>query len=166
MAKLVFGMNMSLDGYVDYDRFAPDPALFRYFIEQTRNAAGSIYGPRLCELMSYWDGDGARGAASIKIDVVREMLSKISYRPFEGRRRVVLIREADTLEPEMGDPGGGSDFAAPGGWASATACGDRPGGRRGRCPPQHPAPPAPAPSCPTRSTSRRSCAPCRGPTGR
>lgn len=38
--------------------------------------------------------------ASIKIDVVREMLSKISYRPFEGRRRVVLIREADTLETE------------------------------------------------------------------
>jgi DNA polymerase-3 subunit delta' len=38
--------------------------------------------------------------ASIKIDVVREMLSKISYRPFEGRRRVVLVREADTLEPE------------------------------------------------------------------
>ena len=58
MAKLIFGMNMSLDGYVDYDRFAPDPALFRYFIEQTRNAAGSIYGPRLYELMSYWDGDG------------------------------------------------------------------------------------------------------------
>lgn len=38
--------------------------------------------------------------ASIKIDVVREMLSKVSFRPFEGRRRVVLIREADTLEPE------------------------------------------------------------------
>lgn len=38
--------------------------------------------------------------ASIKIDVVREMLAKVSYRPFEGRRRVVLIREADTLEPE------------------------------------------------------------------
>ena len=37
--------------------------------------------------------------ASIKIDFVREMLSKVSYRPFEGRRRVVLIREADTLEP-------------------------------------------------------------------
>lgn len=57
MAKLVFGMNMSLDGYVDYDRFAPDPVLFRYFIAQTRNTAGSIYGPRLYELMRYWDGD-------------------------------------------------------------------------------------------------------------
>jgi dihydrofolate reductase len=57
MAKLVFGMNMSLDGYVDFDKFAPDPALFRYFIEQTRMTSGSIYGPRLYELMSYWDGD-------------------------------------------------------------------------------------------------------------
>ena len=57
MAKLVFGMNMSLDGYVDYDRFMPEPALFRYFIEQTRKTAGSIYGPRLYELMHYWDGD-------------------------------------------------------------------------------------------------------------
>lgn len=57
MAKLVFGMNMSLDGYVDFDRFAPDPVLFRYFIGQTRNTAGSIYGPRLYELMTYWDSD-------------------------------------------------------------------------------------------------------------
>lgn len=57
MAKLVFGMNVSLDGYVDYDKFAPDPALFRYFIEQTRKTSGSIYGPRLYELMHYWDGD-------------------------------------------------------------------------------------------------------------
>jgi len=57
MAKLVFGMNMSLDGYVDYDKFAPDPVLFRYFIEMTRNVSGSIYGPRLYELMRYWDSD-------------------------------------------------------------------------------------------------------------
>ena len=36
--------------------------------------------------------------ASIKIDVVREVHSRIGYRPFEGRRRVVIIRDADTLE--------------------------------------------------------------------
>jgi dihydrofolate reductase len=57
MAKLVFGMNMSLDGYVDHEAFAPDPALFAYFIEQTRNAEGSIYGRGLYETMRYWDGD-------------------------------------------------------------------------------------------------------------
>jgi dihydrofolate reductase len=55
MAKLVFGMNMSLDGYVDHDAFAPDPVLFNYFVEQTRNAAGSIYGRGLYEVMRYWD---------------------------------------------------------------------------------------------------------------
>lgn len=57
MAKLVFGMNVSLDGYVDHDRFAPDPALFGYFIEQTRKTSGSIFGHGLYELMRYWDGD-------------------------------------------------------------------------------------------------------------
>jgi dihydrofolate reductase len=57
MAKLVFGMNMSLDGYVDHEAFAPGPELFRYWIEQTRQAAGSIYGRRLYEIMTYWDGD-------------------------------------------------------------------------------------------------------------
>jgi dihydrofolate reductase len=57
MAKLVFGMNQSLDGYVDHVAFAPSPALFRHFIEQARDQAGSIYGRRLYEVMRYWDDD-------------------------------------------------------------------------------------------------------------
>lgn len=36
--------------------------------------------------------------ASIKIDLVRDVLTRTAYRPFEGKRRVVLIRDADTLE--------------------------------------------------------------------
>jgi dihydrofolate reductase len=57
MAKLVFGMNQSLDGYVDHQAFAPDPVLFRHFIEQVRGAAGSVYGRNLYEVMRYWDED-------------------------------------------------------------------------------------------------------------
>jgi DNA polymerase-3 subunit delta' len=38
--------------------------------------------------------------ASIKIDVVRDVLGRTSFRPFEGKRRLVMIREADTLEPQ------------------------------------------------------------------
>lgn len=57
MAKLFFGMNQSLDGYVDHDAFAPDPTLFRHFIEQARGLTGSLYGRRLYEIMAYWDGD-------------------------------------------------------------------------------------------------------------
>jgi dihydrofolate reductase len=58
MAKLVFGLNQSLDGYVDHQAFVlPDPALFRHFIERVRGAAGSVYGRRMYEVMRYWDED-------------------------------------------------------------------------------------------------------------
>jgi dihydrofolate reductase len=57
MAKLVFGMNQSLDGYVDHMAFAPGPALFRHFIEQVRGLTGSVYGRRMYEVMRYWDED-------------------------------------------------------------------------------------------------------------
>ena len=57
MAKLVFGMNQSLDGYVDHERFAPGPALFRHWIEQVRGITGSVYGRRMYEIMRYWDED-------------------------------------------------------------------------------------------------------------
>jgi dihydrofolate reductase len=50
-------MNVSLDGYVDHDRFAPDPVLFRHWIEQARGVTGSVYGRRLYEIMRYWDED-------------------------------------------------------------------------------------------------------------
>ena len=43
MAKLVYGMNLSLDGYVDHLEFRPSPALFRHFIEQVRDLTGSVY---------------------------------------------------------------------------------------------------------------------------
>ena len=42
MAKLVFGMNQSLDGYVDHMAFEPSPTLFRHFIGDMRGLAGSV----------------------------------------------------------------------------------------------------------------------------
>src|SRR5258708_22295406 len=40
-------------------------------------------------------GPGDSGA--IKIDQVRDIIDRAHYRPFEGRRRVVIIDEADAL---------------------------------------------------------------------
>src|SRR3954449_3106599 len=57
MAKLVFGMNQTLDGYVDHAAFARSPALFRHFIDETRGQAGSVYGRHMYEVMRYWDND-------------------------------------------------------------------------------------------------------------
>jgi len=57
MAKLVFGMNQSLDGYVDHDKFAPDPMLFRHFVKEAEGQTGSLYGRKIYELMRYWEDD-------------------------------------------------------------------------------------------------------------
>lgn len=59
MAKLVFGMNQSLDGYIDHMGFAAGPGLFRHFIEHVRDVAGVLYGRRLYEVMRYWDEEHA-----------------------------------------------------------------------------------------------------------
>ena len=57
MAMLVYGLSQSLDGYVDHEKFAPGPLLFRHFIEHVRGLAGSLYGRRTYEILRYWDDD-------------------------------------------------------------------------------------------------------------
>jgi dihydrofolate reductase len=57
MAKIVYGLNQSLDGYVDHEAFSPSPQLFRHFIEATAAQAGSLYGRTMYEIMRYWDDD-------------------------------------------------------------------------------------------------------------
>ena len=57
MAKLIFALNQSLDGYVDHLGMTPSPALFRHFMEQVRDSAGMVYGRRMYEVMRYWDDD-------------------------------------------------------------------------------------------------------------
>ena len=62
MAKLVFGLSQSLDGYVDgvageLELPPPGPMLFRHFYEWVRDLTGSVYGRRIYEVMRYWDED-------------------------------------------------------------------------------------------------------------
>jgi hypothetical protein len=47
MATFVFGMNVSLDGYVDHTGFAPDPALFRHWIDEVASVNDGLYGCRI-----------------------------------------------------------------------------------------------------------------------
>lgn len=57
MAKLVYELNQSLDGYVDHLEFAPSMELFRHFIGRVKSLAGMIYGRGMYEVMRYWDED-------------------------------------------------------------------------------------------------------------
>ena len=92
MARLVFGMNQSLDGYVDHTAFAPGPMLFRHFIEQARGQAGSVYGRRMYEIMRYWDDDHPewsaeeeafarklQEAANVKVEGLKRDVPPLSY---------------------------------------------------------------------------------------
>jgi dihydrofolate reductase len=62
MAKLVFAMMQSLDGYVSGPEGGPalpppSDALHRYFNEYVRGLSGMLYGRRMYEVMRYWDED-------------------------------------------------------------------------------------------------------------
>src|SRR6202030_3758247 len=47
MAKLVYGLMQSLDGYVDRMKLGPPvPAVSRHFLEEMRGLTGLIYGRR------------------------------------------------------------------------------------------------------------------------
>ena len=89
MAKLVFGMNQSLDGYVDHDRFAPGPQLFRHFVREAQEQAGSIYGRKVYELMRYWDEDQSEWRED-------EQAFAAAWRK---QRKWVVSRTLDTVGP-------------------------------------------------------------------
>jgi dihydrofolate reductase len=62
MARLVFGMMQSLDGYVagvpgGPDLPPPGPELHRHFNDHVRGLAGCLYGRTIYELMRYWEDE-------------------------------------------------------------------------------------------------------------
>ena len=62
MAKLIFGMMQSLDGYISGPEGGPtlpmpDDTLHRHFNDHVRQLTGCLYGRRIYDLMRYWDED-------------------------------------------------------------------------------------------------------------
>ena len=62
MAKFVYGMHQSLDGYIAAlsggpEVFKPGPELFRHFLDHVRGISGMLYGTRIYDVMRYWDVD-------------------------------------------------------------------------------------------------------------
>jgi dihydrofolate reductase len=61
MARLIFAMMQSLDGYIEGPAGGPGsppgPIVSRHFLEQFRSLNGVLYGRRMYEVMRYWDED-------------------------------------------------------------------------------------------------------------
>ena len=66
MAKFIFGMNQSLDGYVDHTEIQTGPVLFRHWIERVGALTGSVYGRHMYEIMRYWDEDHPEWSAELQ----------------------------------------------------------------------------------------------------
>ncbi len=63
MRKLIYGMGVSLDGYIAdgagaIDWSAPDEELHRFHNEQARETGVNVYGRRLWETMRPWGDEG------------------------------------------------------------------------------------------------------------
>jgi len=62
MRKVLYGLNISLDGYYEdingsIKWTVPDEEVFRHFIELEKEVEVHLYGRKLYETMCYWKGD-------------------------------------------------------------------------------------------------------------
>jgi dihydrofolate reductase len=78
MRKLVYGMNLSLDGYIaaagdDLGWSAPSDELFQWWLEEERAIGLFLYGRKLWETMSsYWPtGDQQPNATPAQVEFAR-----------------------------------------------------------------------------------------------
>ena len=70
MRKLIYAINLTLDGCVNHDVVgAPDPEVFEYYVNLVRDAGTFLYGRKTYELMvPYWP-DAAKDETSTKAEV-------------------------------------------------------------------------------------------------
>lgn len=64
--SVTYSMNVSLDGYIvgpdgGFDWSAPDPDVFRFWIDEIREVGVHLMGRRLYETMLYWETAGQDG---------------------------------------------------------------------------------------------------------
>jgi dihydrofolate reductase len=128
MRKLIYAINITLDGCIDHTKFYPDEEVMAYFTQLTRDAGTFLYGRKTYELMvPFWpdvaknpDGDReadvefARAFAAVGEFVV---FSQSLDDPGEEKTRIVrsgLQDEILKLKREQGKNifTGGVDLAA------------------------------------------------------
>ncbi|MFE0422407.1 dihydrofolate reductase family protein [Streptomyces sp. NPDC058953] len=94
MRRLIYGMNLSLDGYIaapgdDIGWSVPSDELFRFWSDQLRATELTLYGRRLWQTMSdYWPtGDQRPDATPAEIEFARRWrdMSKVVFSSTTGK---------------------------------------------------------------------------------
>jgi dihydrofolate reductase len=118
MRSVTYSMGMSLDGYIvgpdgRFDWSAPDPDVFRFWIDEIREVGVHLMGRRLYETMLYWetaDQDPALGDAELEWAALWNPLPKVVFSTtlsaVEGNARLAsggVADEIGRLRAESGD---------------------------------------------------------------
>jgi dihydrofolate reductase len=95
MRKVVFAINVTLDGCCDHTKFNPDDETLDYFTHLTRDAGTFLYGRKTYELMvPYWPDIAKNPSGHTKAD--------IEYaRAFDAVDKIVVFSQS------LGSPEGG-----------------------------------------------------------
>jgi dihydrofolate reductase len=97
MARLIYSMIMSLDGYVadeagNFDWAAPDEEVHQYFNDMEREVGTHLYGRRMYETMVYWEtADGLADQSAVEADYAQV---------WQAADKVVYSRNLETVSSE------------------------------------------------------------------
>lgn len=107
MRKLIYVINLSLDGCLDHTIGEPDEELFDFYINLVRNAGQLVYGRITYELMvPYWPDIAKNPAGKTKADVeyaeafdaVEKVVFSKSLEKAEGKNsRIVRTKPEDEI---------------------------------------------------------------------
>jgi len=100
MRKVIFAINMSLDGCCDHTQFTPDEAILRFFTQLLQDADTLVYGRKTYELMvPYWpdiaknrsgDTKGALEFAQAFAAVPQMIVCSRSLMQAEGQNTIIV----------------------------------------------------------------------------
>ena len=119
MRKVIYGMGVSLDGFIaapgnNIDWSVPDEDLHRFHNEQARETGVELYGRGLHEVMRYWETDAATSPSASEPErefariwrATPKLVFSRTLESLEGEGTLVREDVADTIARLKEEPGG------------------------------------------------------------
>jgi dihydrofolate reductase len=92
MRKLIYAINLSLDGCCDHTKMVPDEDMFEYHIRLVRDADLFVYGRKTYQLMvPYWPDIAKNPSSENKADVE-------FAQAFDSKNKVVFSRSLESAD--------------------------------------------------------------------
>jgi dihydrofolate reductase len=125
MRKIIYGMLVSLDGYVAGSEGGPqlpppDEKLHWYFNDIAKRISASLYGRRMYEVMQYWDtADKQPESTEVEVDFARawqkvpKVVFSTTLRSVGSNARLVKDNVEAAVKALKAEPGGDMEVAGP-----------------------------------------------------